>query len=166
MANPMNYSTNGLSMYATVQKQGAWDRRNLRRFVNISFAYGNDTAKVHIPSVMCQKDLFSYDGELLTIYNQYLAHLDPSYTFCPMADEYKRAVIQGSIDQKSSQTYSLEVARCNPSNTEGTRCAQPNEINAYMDQMRIQVNLIQNQINFGKYGEQPVSKFRRLIADE
>jgi hypothetical protein len=60
----------------------------------------------------------------------------------------------------------LEVSRCDPLNREGTTCASAGEINAYMNQIRIKVNLIQNQINFGKYGEVPTSKFRKVLADE
>ena len=55
MSSPMNYTNNGLSMYATIDKAGTdYDRRNIKRFVNIRFAYGNDTTKFYIPSVMCK----------------------------------------------------------------------------------------------------------------
>jgi hypothetical protein len=121
MVSPMNYSNMGLSMYVTVDKlDGIWDRRNLRRYVNISFAYGNDSSKVYIPSVICKQDLFNFNEDLNSIYQAYIAHLNENYTFCPMIDEYQNAVIQGNIDQKSSMTYSLEVARCDPANLDGT----------------------------------------------
>ena len=122
MVSPLNYSNIGLSMYATVDKlDGIWDRKNLRRFVNVSFAYGNESSKVFIPSGMCKQDLFNFNDDLNSIYQTYIAHLDVDYTFCPMIDEYQKAVIQGNIDQKSSMTYSLEVARCNPANLDGTQ---------------------------------------------
>ena len=48
---PLNYSTTGLEMYAVMEKAGAQvDRRDLKRYVNISFAYGNDDSKVYFPS--------------------------------------------------------------------------------------------------------------------
>lgn len=93
MSIPMNYSNNGLSMYATITKEGTFTRRNMNRFVNISFAYGNDTSKYYIPSVMCSDDLFNFDTELLGIYTDYVKHLDETKTFCPMVDEYRKAVI-------------------------------------------------------------------------
>jgi hypothetical protein len=68
MIMPQNYSQNGLSLYATIEKQGNFDRANLRRFLNISFAFGNDTERTLIPSAMCKKDLFNYNEELLNIY--------------------------------------------------------------------------------------------------
>lgn len=96
-------------MYATIEKQGYFDRQNFRRFLNVSFIYGNDTEQTLIPAVMCKKNLFNYNEELLNLYEEYIVHLNADYTFCPMVDEYKKAVIQGNIDQKSSQTYSLDV---------------------------------------------------------
>lgn len=93
MINPQNYSQNGLNMYATLEKQGNFDRQNLRRFVNVSFIYGNETEQTLIPAVMCKKDLFNYNDELLNLYEEYIAHLNADYTFCPMVDEYKKAII-------------------------------------------------------------------------
>ena len=46
MTTPLNYTSNGLKLYATVTKgNGVWDRRDLRRFINVQFSYGNDENK-------------------------------------------------------------------------------------------------------------------------
>ena len=133
-SKPLKYSEMGMMLIGVVDSPYQHSFERIKTYLNITFV---ETMKMHqnkikyYPAKACERADFQGD-EAIRIWNEYVKINGEGKIFCPNAMDFTDTEIQGSVDSKFYQTFSMLVKKCDSRNLEGISCASDADIDSFI----------------------------------